>query len=761
MTIDGTQPGRTFDGAGAISGGGGNSRLLADYPEPQRSELLDYLFKPGYGASLQLLKVEIGGDTNSTDGAEPSHMHTRGTVDCDSGYQWWIAEQAKVRNPDIKIAGLAWGAPGWIGNGKFWSQDTIDYYMSWFDCAKKHDLTIDYIGGWNERDYDAGWYKQLKSTLVAKGYGAKVVAADSSGWGLADAIKGDPELGKAIDILGTHYPCGYLTDYKSCPSSDSAQALGKPLWSSENGSQDTDSGAPAVARALNRDYIDGKMTAFFNWPVIAALYPNLAYATAGMSVAQQPWSGHYTIGRTTWVLAHTTQFTRPGWRYIDSAGGYLGGDRANGSYVTLKSTNNSDYSTVIETVDATADQTATFTVKGGLSTGTVRVWSTDLMSSNDAAHFVHDQDVTPSNGTYSLTLKPGHVYTVTTTSGQGKGNAKAPAAAALKLPYADDFDEPAATKSPKYFSDMNGAFETTACGGGRAGTCLRQMAPATPIRWTDEPFNAPYSIMGDRSWANYTVTADALFDEQGSVELLGRVGQQAKNNNGLRAYHLRLDDDGRWAILKSDTSWTFTTLASGKTDAPGLDTWRRLAFRLEGSQLTAFLDGKEIGSANDSSLSTGLAGIGLTGYQTQQFDNFQLTPGTPAAPRLGPVPSALEGKCLDAAKGSSDNGTPAQIWDCNGTRAQQWWWGDGTLRLGGATGKCVDVTRTETANGTPVELWDCNGGQNQQWISQSDGTLVSEQSGRCLDVPRLNTENGTQLVIWDCNGGANQRWTMP
>src|SRR5581483_4912967 len=62
ITIDGTGPGRTFDGVGAISGGGGTSRLLPDYPEPQRSQILDYLFKPNYGAGLQILKVEIGSD---------------------------------------------------------------------------------------------------------------------------------------------------------------------------------------------------------------------------------------------------------------------------------------------------------------------------------------------------------------------------------------------------------------------------------------------------------------------------------------------------------------------------------------------------------------------------------------------------------------------------------------------------------------------------------------------------------------------------
>ena len=49
-----------FMGIGGLSGGGATSRLLVDYKEPQRSEVLDYLFKPNFGANLQILKVEIG-----------------------------------------------------------------------------------------------------------------------------------------------------------------------------------------------------------------------------------------------------------------------------------------------------------------------------------------------------------------------------------------------------------------------------------------------------------------------------------------------------------------------------------------------------------------------------------------------------------------------------------------------------------------------------------------------------------------------------
>ena len=59
-------PYRTFDGIGGLSGGGATSVLLRDYPEPQLTQILDLLFKPSFGASLHILKVEIGGDAQSS-----------------------------------------------------------------------------------------------------------------------------------------------------------------------------------------------------------------------------------------------------------------------------------------------------------------------------------------------------------------------------------------------------------------------------------------------------------------------------------------------------------------------------------------------------------------------------------------------------------------------------------------------------------------------------------------------------------------------
>src|SRR5579875_238393 len=142
IRIDGRGSGRIFKGIGGVSAGA-SSRLLIDYPEPYRSQILDYLFKPNYGASLQHLKVEIGADVNSTDGSEPSHMRTREDHNYQRGYEWWLMEEGHRRNPKIILDSLPWGAPGWIGNGKFYSPDMAEYVAAFIEGARTaHQLNV-------------------------------------------------------------------------------------------------------------------------------------------------------------------------------------------------------------------------------------------------------------------------------------------------------------------------------------------------------------------------------------------------------------------------------------------------------------------------------------------------------------------------------------------------------------------------------------------------------------------------------------------
>ncbi|MFF1298605.1 MULTISPECIES: ricin-type beta-trefoil lectin domain protein [unclassified Streptomyces] len=118
----------------------------------------------------------------------------------------------------------------------------------------------------------------------------------------------------------------------------------------------------------------------------------------------------------------------------------------------------------------------------------------------------------------------------------------------------------------------------------------------------------------------------------------------------------------------------------------------------------------------------------------------------------------LAGKCVDVAGANPANGTAVQLYDCNGSAAQQWTVGsDGTIR---ALGKCLDVTGGATADGTTTQLYDCNGSAAQRWAVSSANDIVNPQANKCLDVTGNNSANGTRLQIWTCSGAANQKWTV-
>jgi hypothetical protein len=758
ITINGTGTGRTFDGLGGLSGGGGTSRLLIDYPPQQQSEILDYLFKPNYGANLQILKVEIGGDGDSTEGAEASSQRTPTDQNYNRGYEWWLMAQAKARNPNIKLYALAWSAPGWLGGGNFFSQDTINYLINWVQHAQTdHGLHIDYLGGWNERGYSASWFESLKSALQSNGLTTQVVAADTH-WDVATAMKNDATFNSAVDIVGAHYPCGTASD-SSCPSSSDAISLNKPLWASENGTENYDTGATAMARSYNRNYIDGKMTASINWNLVAAFLPNLPWYGVGLMLADQPWSGAYTVGRSIWVTAQTTQFVQPGWHYLDNATGYLGGSNTNGSYVTLKSPNNTDYSTIIETMDATSPQIATFQVSGGLSTGTVHVWSTNVNSTNSSDWFVHAQDITPSNGVYSLTLQPGYVYSITTTTGQGKGSTTPPARTPFPQTYSDNFESYATGKITKYFSDLNGAFESATCGGGRTGVCLRQVITTAPIVWMPAP--NPITVIGDNNLSNYQASVDALLEQSGTVELDTNISGVSGWGTTVLGYHLTFTDGGSWTLYREDWSGD-TTLASGTTSF-GLNTWHHLSLLTSNGIVSASIDGTALTSVADSTYTSGLVGLQVGGWQNAQFDNFTLNPTSV----YYKIVNRNSGQVLDINNASTSNGGLAIQWPYHSGTNQQWQFVsvNGSYQLiNRNSGLLLDDPGWSTTQGTQMDQWENNGGSNQLWklVSAGNGyySLVNQFSGLCADVPNYSTSQGAPVNQWASNGGTNQQWQL-
>ncbi len=600
ITVDGSSTGLTFEGIGAVSAGA-SSRLLIDYPEPYRSQILDYLFKPNYGANIQYLKVELGGDVDSTDGAEPSHMHSATDLNFTRGYEWWLMQEAKLRNPNIAFGALAWGAPGWIGNGQFYSQDNIDYIINFIQGAQSnYGLTIGDIGIWNETDPNINWIINLKAALAAAGLTTTVVAADQGNLDIIADMLNYPPLVDAIDVIGIHYPSDPQTFY--IPGN-------KRLWATEAGPWRGDwTGAQFLARNYNDYYTGGHITRTEIWSLISSYYDFLPLAGSGLMYANTPWSGSYNVQPAIWATAHTTQFAQPGWRYLDSACGHLN----SGSFVTLKS--GSDYSIIIETAAALSDQSVTFHITGGLSTGTVHVWKSDADN-----QFIQQPDIVPVNGSLTITLSPGAIYSLTTTTGQSKGTAAPPTAAAFPLPYSDNFENYSPGQGAKYFSAINGSFEIAACGGGRSGQCLRQAVDNAPIPWHEVGPAEPASFLGSTNWTDYQVSADVFLEKPGQAKLIGRLIQEDENSGDLNAYQLYASSTGMWELCAHDS----TVLAAGTISFP-INTWHTMTMILDGSQIQGVIDGVTVASINDTTYTQGMAGLGVRSWSTAQYDNFHI-----------------------------------------------------------------------------------------------------------------------------------------
>lgn len=673
VKLDGAAGGPRFDGIGVVDGGGATSVLLKDYPEPQRSQLLDLLYKPKFGASVSALYVEIPGDGNSTQGSMPSHMHTRTDLDYSRGYTWWVMAEARRRNPKLSLDGTGWSAPGWIGDSgrlfeqstgtyyqgdrKFFSQDAVDYYVSWLDGLRKvHGMELDAIGMRNEKGASYDFVKALRASLDANGFRKTRIHAfdnwpDAWKFDFVKDMQADAGLRDAVDIIGAHVN----SDKSVIPADVRAMAkrMDKPLWNTEGhvylAGYD---GLIGIVESFNENFVRSGVTKIVNWYGIAGVYTMQPYSGEKEAAlrANWPWSGHFSINPSLWGYAHYGQFTEIGWTYLAGASGDLA---AGGTFVTLKSPGK-DYSIIIETRKASGPQTVAFDIGAGLSGDAVAVWR-----SNEREHFVRQADIAPgkggNHGRIVLTLEPDSVYSLTTTRGQQKAAVdRVPERKAFPFPYRETFEGYADPKAwgwlPRYFADIAGAFELADCPAAK-GRCLRQAAPVPTISWA--PDWKPYTILGDDTWADYEVSADVLLAAGESAAVMGRVNHVGTGYGIIpKGYLLQLRADGQVQLVvvrgkvdkkalvgdseqqaliraqKEGGAGGEKVLATAQAEGVAAGRFHNLKLRFSGAAITGFVDGREVLSVNDTLYGTGMAGLmaGPTanGLGMPYFDNVTI-----------------------------------------------------------------------------------------------------------------------------------------
>ncbi|ARN57861.1 discoidin domain-containing protein [Sedimentisphaera salicampi] len=623
ITLDSSDAGRRYDGIGVVSAGG-NARLFDDYQEPYKSDVLDLLFKPKFGASLQVFKAEIGGSTSSTSGAEPSHAITRDELDSpvSRGYELWLMRQARNRNPEIMLGCLPWAYPYWLDGEECIScfccptQDTADYYVSFLDlAADEWGLSFDFVGApQNEKNMeypkDLDWIANtLKPTLVEAGYDLPIIAPDG-GYHALDVfnhLDDDPAYDEVIDYVGVHRPI-----QKDRMPSESIINSGKTLWDSEDSAGNgTWHGARGIVSRMNQIYIDGRITQMLIWPPLDGAYEGVHCTNTGLIKTQTPWCGYYEISPSIWAIAHYTQFTELGWEYMNDACGKLSGE---GNYAALKSPDAEDFTVVVYSENS---EQLDFDISG-FSADKLSVWRTQKRNS-----FVRMNDIAVSSGNFSIACEPDSIYTISTTSGQTKGSPSNPIPEYedFPFPYSEDFEQYAEGETPDYLADMQGTFETAPSKAGRNGISLQQILPAmgdyTWIYTGEEP-PAAMTLFGEMQWSNYEFSSD-VFVEQEFVHISVRKGDTQKH----AGYALVLNKNGKWKLSFDNVLEKDSVLVSGTVPDFNGDIWHNLKIRVAENKLAGYLDGRKLFTIEDDSRDKGQPCLGSS-FDMNQFDNIQI-----------------------------------------------------------------------------------------------------------------------------------------
>ena len=145
-----------------------------------------------------------------------------------------------------------------------------------------------------------------------------------------------------------------------------------------------------------------------------------------------------------------------------------------------------------------------------------------------------------------------------------------------------------------------------------------------------------------------------------------------------------------------------------------------------------------------------------------------LTPANP--PMLDGTITGYAGLCLDDYHSGAANGTEVDLYRCNNTRAQSWFF-NYSEDTGGeivgeiandGSGKCLNDAGYGGA-GSKVILWDCTNTSNEIWTYWSQWHEYSVTIGAhtyCMNDPAYSSQPGTQQIMWTCPDTANEQYTQ-
>ncbi|KAJ4939900.1 hypothetical protein JOQ06_029336 [Pogonophryne albipinna] len=351
------------------------------------------------------------------------------------------------------------------------------------------------------------------------------------------------------------------------------------------------------------------------------------------------------------AVSHTTQFTQPGWSYLQTVGHLAQG----GTYVALTDGRGS-LTVVIETMTHdhsvcirpplppfnVTSQNATFQA----SIKELQVWRSQFNFKTKKPSFF--QKLTPLtlvDGSFTLSVAEDEVYTLTTvTSGQKGSYPGSPPSARFPKQYKDNFDvrkydtyttqrsqpecevegkgNPPFSEAPN-FADQTGVFEyyLNLTDPGAHSFTLRQVLTERPITWVADA-DQTISVIGDHQWQNVTVSCDVFMEsvKTGGVFIAARVDKGGQCVRSAQGVFFWVFADGTYKVTNDLAGQTVLADGQSGTRAYG---WHTLTLTVEGQYASGLLNGFPLWkNAVVLAPPNGWAALGTHSFELAQFDNF-------------------------------------------------------------------------------------------------------------------------------------------
>ncbi len=132
-------------------------------------------------------------------------------------------------------------------------------------------------------------------------------------------------------------------------------------------------------------------------------------------------------------------------------------------------------------------------------------------------------------------------------------------------------------------------------------------------------------VTGDPAWSNVTVKVNAMARDTRELGLI--VRQQGESYYRFRALIVGTGTNQGNYILEKVVNGEVTRLAAFDGRELSSDTWHTLAVTANGSSLRCYVNGKLVGSADDSTLTAGRAGVSSLAMSGAFFKNLQVNGG--------------------------------------------------------------------------------------------------------------------------------------